>query len=261
MANRKISDLTALTAPASGDLLPIVDISEAAAADKNKKITYGELLASAPTGSAAAPSFSFDGDPNTGIFNPAADTLAFVEGGVEAMRIDSSGRPLVGTSSARGNLYNGGYAPSVQFETVGTNLQTRGLSLAYNNATDTGGPLLHFITSRGSTAGSNTLVASGDELGGLSFTGADGTRPIQGASINAYVDGTPGDLDMPGRLVFSVTADGASSPTEALRIKNSRIINIANTPVYADNAAAKTGGLVDGDVYRKSDGTLMIVYT
>jgi hypothetical protein len=100
MANRKISDLTALTAPATGDLLPIVDISEAAAADKNKKITYGELLASAPAGSAAAPSFSFDGDPNTGVFNPAADTLAFAEGGVEAMRIDSSGRLLVGTATA-----------------------------------------------------------------------------------------------------------------------------------------------------------------
>ena len=66
---------------------------------------------------------------------------------------------------------------------------------------------------------------------------------------------------MPGRLVFSVTADGASSPTEAMRIKNSRIINIANTPVYADNAAAKTGGLVDGDVYRTSTGDLKIVYT
>jgi hypothetical protein len=100
MANRKISDLTALTAPATGDLLPIVDISEAAAADKNKKITYGELLASAPAGSAAAPSFSFDGDPNTGIFNPAADTLAFAEGGAEAMRLDSSGRLLVGTTTA-----------------------------------------------------------------------------------------------------------------------------------------------------------------
>ena len=48
MANRKISDLTALTAPASGDLLPIVDISEAAAADKNKKITLGTLLSGAP---------------------------------------------------------------------------------------------------------------------------------------------------------------------------------------------------------------------
>ena len=50
MANRKISDLTALTAPATGDLLPIVDISEAAAADKNKKITYSDFLNNIPTG-------------------------------------------------------------------------------------------------------------------------------------------------------------------------------------------------------------------
>jgi len=83
MANRKISDLTSLTAPATGDLLPIVDISEAAAADKNKKITYAELLASAPAGSVAAPSFSFDGDPNTGAFNPAADNFGISTGGTE----------------------------------------------------------------------------------------------------------------------------------------------------------------------------------
>ena len=44
MADRKISDLTALTAPASGDYLPIVDISEAAAASKNKRITLEELF-------------------------------------------------------------------------------------------------------------------------------------------------------------------------------------------------------------------------
>ena len=37
--------------------------------------------------------------------------------------------------------------------------------------------------------------------------------------------------------------------------------NIANTPTYADNAAAKTGGLVDGDVYRTSTGDLKTVYT
>ena len=43
MANRKISQLTELTAPATGDVLPIVDISEAAAADKNKKITFQSL--------------------------------------------------------------------------------------------------------------------------------------------------------------------------------------------------------------------------
>jgi hypothetical protein len=42
------------------------------------------------TGSAALPSISFIGDSNTGIYSPAADTIAFSEGGVEAMRIDSS---------------------------------------------------------------------------------------------------------------------------------------------------------------------------
>jgi hypothetical protein len=103
MANRKISDLTSLTAPATGDLLPIVDISEAAAADKNKKITYGELLASAPAGTDAAPSFSFDGDPNTGIYSPGADQLAVATGATERLRIDSSGKLLVGTSTATAN--------------------------------------------------------------------------------------------------------------------------------------------------------------
>jgi hypothetical protein len=89
MANRKISDLTALTAPATGDLLPIVDISEAAAADKNKKITYGELLSSAPAGSAAAPSFSFDGDPNSGLYSAGADQVAISTNGTGRLFVDA----------------------------------------------------------------------------------------------------------------------------------------------------------------------------
>jgi hypothetical protein len=92
MANRKISDLTALTAPATGDLLPIVDISEAASADKNKKITIGELFASIPLGSAAAPSIAFEGDSNTGIYSPGADTLAFAVGGTERTKISLNGQ-------------------------------------------------------------------------------------------------------------------------------------------------------------------------
>jgi hypothetical protein len=54
-------------------------------------------------GSAAAPSISPTGDSNTGIFFPAADTIAFAEGGAEAMRVDSSGRLLIGTSSGNAN--------------------------------------------------------------------------------------------------------------------------------------------------------------
>ena len=50
-------------------------------------------------GSAAAPSLTTTGDTNTGIFFPAADTIGFSEGGAEAMRIDSTGNVLIGTTT------------------------------------------------------------------------------------------------------------------------------------------------------------------
>jgi hypothetical protein len=175
----------------------------------------------------------------------------------EKMRIDSSGRLLVGTPSVTA-VTDGNINPRLEVE--GTDSSTGAIAVIRNSA-DANGAGFVIAKSRGTAAGSNTSVTSSDTIGEIRFEGADGTQKRIAASIGAVVDGTPGANDMPGRLVFSVTADGAASPTEALRIKNSRIINIANTPVYADNAAAKTGGLVDGDVYRKSDGTLMIVYT
>ena len=49
-------------------------------------------------GTAAAPALTTSGDTNTGIFFPAADTIAFAEGGVESMRIDSSGNLGLGVT-------------------------------------------------------------------------------------------------------------------------------------------------------------------
>ena len=55
-------------------------------------------------GAVGTPSYTFTGDTNTGMWSPAADTLAFSEGGVEAMRIDSSGNVLIGTTTNKNRL-------------------------------------------------------------------------------------------------------------------------------------------------------------
>jgi len=60
--------------------------------DATGTVNVSGLANEVPAGSAGAPAIYPTGDSNTGIFFPAADTIAFAEGGVEAMRIDSSGR-------------------------------------------------------------------------------------------------------------------------------------------------------------------------
>ena len=55
-------------------------------------------VATFSAGSAASPAITTTGDTNTGIFFPAADTIAFAKGGVESMRIDASGNVGIGGS-------------------------------------------------------------------------------------------------------------------------------------------------------------------
>ena len=63
-------------------------------------ITGGTITgATFAAGAVGTPSITTTGDTNTGIFFPAADTIAFSEGGVESMRINSSGNVGIGTSS------------------------------------------------------------------------------------------------------------------------------------------------------------------
>ncbi len=69
-----------------------------------KVLTVGGI-ASHAAGSAAAPTITATGDTNTGIFFPAADTIAFAEGGAEAMRIDSDGDVGIGTTSPTAKLH------------------------------------------------------------------------------------------------------------------------------------------------------------
>jgi len=169
----------------------------------------------------------------------------------EKARIDSSGRLLVGTSSER-TLFTD-YTPQLQNE--GTTNSASSVSFV-NNSNGSAGPTLFFGKSRGTTVGSNTVVQADDELGVIAFNGADGTD-IQsiGAIIKANVDGTPGSNDLPTRLTFSVTADGASSPTERMRISNAgttTLTSAASTAPFIANIGASEAARID------SSGRLLV---
>ena len=166
----------------------------------------------APSSDSAAEPFTFQ----------TGNSVAFQIDAAEAMRIDSSGRLLVGTPTS---LDTSSIAPKVQSADAGNQA---GFG-AFRYSANSPGPILHFFKSRGTSVGTNTIVVGGDKLGEIRFTGADGTNEIVGASIDALVDGTPGTNDMPGRLVFSTTADGASSPTERMRIGSSGQVGIGTS--------------------------------
>ena len=146
-----------------------------------------------------------------------AGGLEFFTGGLttEDMRLDSSGRLLVGTSSARANFNDGTDESHIQLE--GTTQNNSTISTVRNSNND--GPA-HLVLgkSRGAAANSTTIVQSGDTIGHINFEGADGSHLIRAAQISAVVDGTPGANDMPGRLVFSTCSDGTANLTERMRI-------------------------------------------
>jgi hypothetical protein len=102
-------------------------------------------------GSASTPSITNNGDTNTGIFFPAADTIAFTEGGVESMRINSASQVLVGTTTTPSSSAQG---------IVNVNSGGGFIQLGFNN----------------SNGGGSIGAVSGGGLGFYGYTGAVGSE-------------------------------------------------------------------------------------
>ena len=141
-----------------------------------------------------------------------------------SVSIDSSNRLLVGTSTA----------PTVSDAQYGL-LRTQGNTSSANG-------FGVFSIGRGQAPAS---ITSGSEIGHIYFTANDGSAY---SSISGYSDGTSGTNDYPGRLTFSTTADGASSPAERAHIDNLGRVKI-KMGNYADNTVANNtvnGGFIIG---------------
>ena len=146
--------------------------------------------------------------------------------GAERLRIDSSGRLFINHTA---NTAGGGYDSKLQL--CDTSYQGASISIR-RDGNSTGGGAVVFSKSRSTSKGGSTAVLDGDNLGNITFYGADGTDTnTSAATIRAEVDGTPGSNDMPGRIVFGTTSDGASSTTERMRITSSGNVSLGNQTV------------------------------
>ena len=161
------------------------------------------------------------------------------------LHYDSSGRLLVGTSTSRGD--------GSPFQVVN---DTANPIEVFRGQTGVFGPTLLLNKSRGSTA-SPSVVSQDDQLGAIVFKGYSGAAGAyrDAALIEARVDGQPdtsGDTtDMPGRLVFSTTADGASSPTERMRITSTGQMRLAGAGITFNGDTASANELDD---YEEGNG-------
>ena len=156
--------------------------------------------------------------------------------GATRLSLDSSGNLLLGHSSAR--AVGGTSNRKFQIEDVDAEAS---ISIT-RNSNNTSSGFLSFGKSRSSSNGGNTIVADNDILGTISFAGADGTNlESRAADIQAAVDGTPGENDMPGRLIFKTTPDGSVSPTERMQITSEGRVGIKTT---SPDATLHVGGVI-----------------
>jgi hypothetical protein len=248
MANSKISALPSATTPLAGtEVLPVVQggITEqvsVANLTAGRDVSASGLFVDANSATDAV-RITQTGAGNAFIVedNTSPDATPFV--------IDTNGRVITGATVTYASL---GATPNFQLNGVGVGDSIFAIN-SWRNSSASGG-LIALNHAKSGTVGTFTTLISGDSIGSLVFSGADGTAFIQAASILAAVDGTTGTNDMPGRLVFSTTADGASSPTERLRIDSAG--NILNRSIGGLGYGTGSGGTVTQGTSRTTGVTL-----
>ena len=168
-----------------------------------------------------------DADGDTTISANTDDKIDFEIGGTDRIQFDDNGRILV-THTQSANI--GGAECKVQVQ--GTTTETSSLSLK-NNQASSAAPTLRFGKSRGTSVNSHTIVADGDELGVIVFSGADGVDQTGQSCviISEIGGGTPGENDTPGKFKIGVAADGANTTTIRFHMDTDGTLTATDTSI------------------------------
>jgi hypothetical protein len=216
-------------------------------------------------GSTSAPSLAPTGDSNTGIFFPSPDTIAFAEGGAEALRIDSSGNIGIGINlpgrklEVCGSHSSGNITPSLK-------ISGNGWSLNGGTALEFGHDPANYPTwVTGRIASTYSGSAWG---GGLKFFYNNGTTA---ATLTEGMELTrDGNLAFPtGKGIdFSATANGSGTMTSELLsdyeegtwtpVPNGVSV-VSGSPTYV-GTYTKIGRMVHASIFQTAGtGTINVV--
>ncbi|PCJ80852.1 MAG: hypothetical protein COA57_14710 [Flavobacteriales bacterium] len=175
-------------------------------------------------------------------------TMGLWSGGAENITLDTSGNVAIpnGTLTVSGTG-DSSFAGKILIKETSTNFQedyvagahnptlqvndsgNGGMSFTQWHTTQTHGAYLWLAKSNNTSIGSHTVVNFNETLGAIHFAGSDGTTFNVAAMIQCQADLACGANDMPGRLIFSTTANAANTPTEAMRIDSSQNTTLAGT--------------------------------
>ncbi len=223
--NIAASTITFTTAPASGLSFFGVVLGQQVDIQSLADGTSPTMSAPSITGDLSiADKIVHTGDTNTAIRFPAADTVTAETGGVERLRINSTGQTIVGDSVAQ-------------------------LSTSSERPFQ-----VHSINGPKIAIGRNdTSISEGNTIGGIEFYGNDANGTfVNTASIIVDADGAHGDDDKPTRMEFYTTADGGSSASERVRIDSTGDLTIKD----GDLVIGTSGHGIDFGVTGNGSGTM-----
>jgi hypothetical protein len=217
------------------------------------------LVASPGTTPTSAPSYSFTGNTNSGLFSQSAGTVALVSGGTTALTAVGS-NVAIGTTNPTSTSSNNALDVQVsdksgwlQIEnTTSTASRNPGI-WATNYANGQGGyPFIGVYTNNGTLA-SSAALGNGQMLGKVLFAGHDGASSYNGgAEISVFTSQAWTNTAHGSIMAFNTVSSGTAALTEKMRIDSSGNVGIGTTSpgntleVYSGSTGTSNGITISG---------------